>query len=492
MGFWDWLSFSKKRIDKDVREIVRSSTRARLSSTAGRQTRTKWEEQFLWYDTGVIQREEFRSKELLDTLKIIRDVNPDASMAVWNLLRLGNSSHELEVQKPSGAVDKKATDLLNDYAKRMGRLYGGGTDQLINVLLLTLYTQGAIALEVEISEDSKDVEDFHAVDPSALDFKRNRETNELDLVQKQWDGTYKVLNPETVFYFGLDPDIDDPFGRSPSLPILQIIFFQVQVLKDLQKVVHHQGHPRFDISVVEEAIIENMPDHIKTQGPDAVRDFVQGYISDVEEQMNNLEPDSDFFHTDSIKVEMAGGTVQGQMLNAEKLIAIINQQIVTALKQLPILMGRNESTTETHGSIQWQIYVKGIESLQRGVKRLLERAYNVILQINGIQGSTHITFNELQTSDRKTDAEAESIETSTKIMQYNQGWISNDEAAQEMVGHPAVDEPIPVTPIAVQPSQDAADENNQSDQDQTDDEENRTLRVVGSVKKNEFLAVQKS
>jgi len=486
MAFWDWLSFSKKRIDKDVRDIVRASTRATLRSTGGRQTRPKWEEQFLWYDTGVITRDELRSAEVLDVLKTVRDINPDASMSVWNLLRLGNSGHELEVQKPSGAVDKSATDLLNDYAKWLGKLYGGGVDQLINVLLLTGYTQGAIALEVEITEDSKDIVDFHAVDPSTLDFRRNRDTGELELVQKQSDGTYKVLNPETVFYQPFDPDIDSPFGRSPMLPILQIVFFQVQVLKDLQRVVHHQGHPRFDISIVEEAIIENMPDHIKNQGPDAVREFVQSYISDVEEQMNNLEPDSDFFHTDSIKVDLAGGATAGQMVNVERLIAVINQQMVTSLKQLPILLGRNETSTETHGSIQWQIYVKGIESIQRGVQRLLERAYGVVLQVNGLQGSAHLTFDELETSDRKTDAEAESIETATKIMQVNQGWIDNDEAANEMVGHPAVNEPVPINPVATSVQPEEEDPNG----DPNDQQEERTLRVVGGLKKNKILADQ--
>lgn len=482
LAFWDWLSFNKKRIDYDVEQIVRTAARSSLmSNVRQRETTERWQQQFRWYEDGIVTRDELRSKNVMDSLKIIRDISPDASMSVWNLLRLANSGHELEVIKPSGAVDKRATDLLNEYAKNVAKMYGGGVDQLINVLLLTSYTQGAIALEVELSENIKDVVDFHAVDPSTLDFRRNKETGELDLVQKQSDGTYKVLNRETVFYQPFDSDIGDPFGRSPILPVLQIIFFQTQVLKDLQRVVHHQGHPRYDIKVVEEAIIENMPDYIKNQGPDAVREFVQGYIEDVQNQMNNLEPDSDFFHTDSIEVDLAGGAT-GQMIDVQRLMSVINQQIVVSLKQLPILLGRNESTTETHGSIQWQIYVKGIESIQRGVKRLLERAYNVVLQIHGIQGSAHLTFDELQTSDRKADAEAESIETSTKIMQYNQGWIDNDEAAMEMVGHPAVDEPKQITqqatPVAIE-----QDENQADQADTENDQEDQSSR---SVKKKDI------
>lgn len=486
MGFFDWLSFNRKKIDYDIQQIVHSAARsAMVSGFKGRETVDKWQQHFTWYDEGIIKRDELRTPEILENLKLIKDINPDASMSAWNLLRLGNSGHDVQVLKPSGAIDKRGTDLLNDYAKRLGKLYGGGVDQLINVLLLTSYTQGAIALEVELTENIKDVVDFHAVDPGVLDYRYNKNTGDLELVQKQEDGSYKVLNEETVFYYPLDPEIGNPYGRSPMLPILQIVFFQVQVLKDLQRVVHHQGHKRFDITVVEEAIIENIPDHIKHQGPEVVRDFVQGYIQDVQEQMSNLEPDSDFFHTDSVKIDLAGGSMGSASMDVQRLMAVINQQIVTALKQLPILLGRNETATETHGSIQWQIYVKGIESIQRGVKRLLERAYNVVLQINGIQGSAFIEFDKLQTSDRKTDAEAESVETATKIAQINQGWIDNDEAANEMVGHPAVDDPKPVQQLSsVQVEQ---EDDNKAEDSPGDSEESQGESRSRSLKKKDIF-----
>lgn len=441
MGLFDrW--FKKKEPDYDVDKVIRLSAKAAsmLPTTRQKETQDKWQQQFFWYE-GLIQRSELKSKQVMDNLRIIRDISPDASMAVWNLLRLANGGHELEVVTPTGKQDQRAMDYLNDLARNVGRLYGGGTDQLINVLLLTAYTQGAIALEVELEENLNGVVDFHAVDPATLDFRRNPDTGEPELVQKTSTGEYKVLNQETVFYNPLDPDISDPHGRSPMLPVLQIIFFQIEVLKDLKKVIHHQGHKRFDIKVVEEAIIENMPDEIKHQGPDAVRNFVMSYVQDIQNQMSQLEPDDDFFHTDSIEIDVAGG-ISGQTLDASRVIDIINQQVVTALKQLPILLGRNEGSTETHSTIQWQIYVKGIESIQRIVKRILERAYNVALQVGGFQGKAKIYFEQLQTSDRLKDAQSEEIETRTKIQQVNQGWINNDEAAVEIVGHQAVSEPV--------------------------------------------------
>jgi hypothetical protein len=434
-----------RKTNKQLSQIVAQSVRASIQGlSGGKQTKQKWEEQFHWYDQ-ILKRSDFRTKNVMGNLKVIRDLNPDASMAIWNFLRLSNTGHEIEVETPTGATDKQSTDLINDLAARVGTFYGGGVDQLINVLLLTAFTQGAIALEVEIEEGLNDIVDFHPVDPSSLDYRRSKETGEMELVQKNWDGSYTVLNPETVFYYPIDPDIEDPYGRSPILPILQVVFFQIEVLKDLKKVIHHQGYERFDISVVEEAIMENMPDYIKNGSPEEINNYVQSYVSDIQKQMASLEPDDDFFHPDSVEIKTVGGVSRGSM-DATKVIDVINQQIVTSLKQLPILLGRNEGSTETHGTIQWQIYVAGIESIQRAIKRVLERAYNVSLQVYGKQRKARLTFNTLRTQDRLKEAQAEGQETQNKILQYNQGWITNDEAAMEMVGHEAVDEPKPMVP----------------------------------------------
>lgn len=476
MGLWDrFFKRKEKKQDYDIDRIVAASAKAAmLPKTRQRETVSKWEQQFFWYE-GLIQRSEYKSKQVMDNLKLIRDLSPDASMALWNILRLANGGHELEVELPNGRVDQRATEFLNDLARRVGRLYGGGTDQLINVLLLTGFTQGAIALEVELNEGLNGVNEFHAVDPATLDFRSNPETGEPELVQKQTTGEYKVLNQNTVFYFPFDPDVGDPHGRSPMLPILQIIFFQLEVLKDLKKVIHHQGHQRFDIKVLEQAIMDNMPEEIKFKGPDAVREFVMGYVGDIQNQMEQLEPDDDFFHTDSVEIDMAGGAI-GQSLDATRVIDIINQQVVTALKQLPILLGRNEGTTETHGTIQWQIYVKGIESIQRGIKRILERAYNVALQINGFQGTAKLTFDSLRVTDRLKDAQAEKVETETKIQQINQGWIDNDEAALEMVGHKAVNEPKQEVTASVNIRPPATPEDNEDEDADQEEDQQRSLK----------------
>lgn len=470
MGILDrWFKKSNEELRRTVQRAALSSVKRNLKG--GRETTDSLNEMSFWYE-GIIRRNELRQKDIIEKLKIVRDVNPDASMAIWNFLRLANRGHELEAQTMSGKTHKGSTDFLNGLAKDVGSFYGGGTDQLINVLLLTAFTQGAVALEVELDEGLNEVVDFHAIDPYTLEFRKEKETGELQLTQQQRNGEYKVLNREQVFYYPIDPDISDPYGRTPLLPVLQVVFFQAQVLRDLQRVVHHQGYERFDISVVEEAIMENMPEYIKSGGPEEVSRYVSSYIADIQSQMSELEPDDDFFHTDSVKIDMVGGSSKGSM-DATSVMNVINQQIVTALKQLPILLGRNEGTTETHGTIQMKIYMSGIESVQRAIKRVLEKAYNVALQIKGKQLRAKLTFDNIPVDDRLKDAQAEEIETRTKVQQINQGWISNDEAAFSMVGHEAVEEPKPVV-APVQPV---------NPPDEEDDEEDEETRSVGKKKR---------
>lgn len=42
--------------------------------------------------------------------------------------------------------------------------------------------------------------------------------------------------------------VDDPYG--PILPVLQAVFFYLQVLQDLKAIVHNQGYPRLEMKLM--------------------------------------------------------------------------------------------------------------------------------------------------------------------------------------------------------------------------------------------------
>lgn len=424
-----------------VREQTRQqisvmATKSEKSANEGRQTEPKYQ-QFNVVKNMPIKREYYRSKRAIEMLYFILNVTPDGSQAKNNYLRLANKGHYVEVVGFDGAPNEEGENYINnDLAPRIGRIYGKGADGLVDVLNLSAYVSGAEAMEVELTESLDDVVDFHIVSPESLKYIQ-KEDGTLQLAQQMSDGTTLELNDQ-VRYIPIDPMIDDPYGVSPIIPALQALIFQKEFIDDLKAVAHHQGHARMDVSIVSEHIIASAPDSIKTD-PKRLSEFVDSQIDAIRRDFEELEPTSDFFHTDGVQVDMAGGT-QGKSMDFGPLMTVVDRQVMQALKQLPILMGRNESTTETHGSIQWQIFVDTIEAWQNVTKRMLEWAYNLALQVKGIPARASVTFEKVRAEDRKAEAEAYEIEIRNNSALYQQGIIDQETFAVNTTGEAPAEE----------------------------------------------------
>lgn len=436
-----------KEIVLDQLETVRREAKELISVVAvkkeekkpkGRQTEPKYQ-QFNLINNVPLSREFYRSKKAIDMLYYVLNVTPDGSQAKNNYLRLANKGHYVEVMNADGTPsDEGSAYINNELAPRIGKLYGKGADGLVDVLNLSAYVSGAEAVEVELTESLDDVVDFHVISPETLKFI-TKEDGTLKLAQVLVDGTLQELNDQ-VKYIPIDPMIDDPYGVSPITPALQALMFQKDFIDDLKAVAYHQGHARMDVSIVADSIIQSAPESIQTD-PKRLSEFVDEQINAIKSDFEELEPTSDFFHTDGVKVDMAGGT-QGRSMDFTPLMTVVDRQVMQALKQLPILMGRNESTTETHGSIQWQIFVDTIEAWQNVTKRMLEWAYNLALQVKGIPAKATVTFEKVRAEDRKEEAEAYEIEIRNNQALYQQGIIDQETFAMNTTGDdPAEEEP---------------------------------------------------
>lgn len=173
---------------------------------------------------------------------------------------------------------------------------------------------------------------------------------------EEWFGQYKKINTPTFIYEEFDPMVDHPYGRTPILPVLQVVFFHLQVLQDLKAVVHNQGYPRLDISMLENIVLKNIPAQYKNN-PDAQHKWLTERMKEMLNHFNSLNPDDALIHWDSVKVEYLKGGNSGPMIDIKKLIDIIDTQMATSLKTLLTLLSRHQGSTETYSSIDTRIYM---------------------------------------------------------------------------------------------------------------------------------------
>ena len=376
-------------------------------------------------------------------MAILPDLDADASMALWNTLRLVNRGWKLKVYKIDGkTIDTKGQELAMQFANNINKRHGG-IDNLIGMFASSAYLQGAISAEAVLSPDLHLV-DIAPVNPFTIYYKHDEQYTDT-LVPYQYQivpkpdqqafiGNYIKLNEQTFYYLPVDPFIGDPYGRSAASPAVADIFFNLQTLFDLRKVIHTQGWPRIDIKIITDTLTKNAPAQIAADEK-LLSDYIKKCQKQIEDEYDSVAPDDAYIHTDAVEVGFqAGASSGGRIFDPTQLLRSIERRTIRALKQLPVLMGSNEGTTETHGTVQYEIYAAGIEAFQKLIEDLFENMFEMYLQLEGIQSVVEFNLDRVRTADRKADADAETIEITNEITKRDEGWIDNDEASINITG----------------------------------------------------------
>lgn len=381
-----------------------------------------------------------------DLVDVLIDVHPDMSFAVWNFMRISDSGYTLEVRDiETGEPYEEGLQALLYLIKRLSLPnierfeLSRDFDKVVQQLLLSTIVRGACSLELVLTPKYDNVAFFAPVDPATVSFKF-----ENDRYVPYQDEETLSLDIPTFFYDGLDSIVDDPYGRSPILGALNIIFFQLQILNDLRQVIHNQGYPRFDIKILEEVLLNRMPIHIRNN-EEKKQKWLNDKLQEIINMYNNLDPDDSFVHYDSVEIGMAGGGQHGgALIDPEKLMNVIDHQIMAGLKTLSTILGRRSTgNTESFAKMEIKLYIKGVEAIQKTVARLLSRALTLALNVMGMQGIVTFKFNPIEIRTSMETAQFEQVHLLNCQFKRDQGWIDQNEAAMLAVGHaPVADGPI--------------------------------------------------
>lgn len=430
-----------------------------------------------------------RIQDKAEAIEFLRHENPDVSMSIWNFIRLANLGHDMEFYgvgpRNKGKRLMDVEGRWTEFAASVNSISNSGYDGLIDQLHLSAFTRGAQGVEVEVASSLDDVVDVHVIKPQSVEWEYNKTLRVWEPFQ--WQGGKKVSLLNANFYWvPTDPDIDDPRGNLVMGSVLQAVDFQMQVLSDLQKVIHNQGWPRYDIELDLDRILNSMPAAIKAD-PQKYRDWINARVAEVQEALRGLEPDDSFAHTNDVKMNKMGANADKASVDARAVGEIVDMQLMSGAKQMGIFLNRIVGSTETFSTVQFRIFVQGIKSIQRGSKRLSEEIARIWLRTQGIQAEPKFTHHVI-------DWQAEEDRVRVKLM-WQQfyaiaqllGWISPDEAAQkgadaaEAYGKPSenIRASFAVTNGGEQSGYRDGPRNADESAERTLQKEGRVLRVIG-------------
>ena len=383
-----------------------------------------------------------------DLLDILADLSPEVSRGLWDFLRMANPGYEVKTTPPgSDQPDDTAKALIDVFIDRLSDYYGS-FDIVLGRLFLAGFLRGALCSELVLDKRGRMPIDFATPDPNSVRFRQRQDPVRGTVWQPgQWqDYKFVPLDIPTFRYMPIDPKPGSPYGRPLASPALFISLFLLGMMHDLRRVIQQQGYPRLDIGIDLAQLLEIAP-QIATDVT-SFNEYVAALVQEVETVYSALEPDEAYIHTSNIMINKAIGTLdQVSLGGVDAVITALERMCVRALKTMPLMQGISENVGDVQSNRQWEIYIAGIKSIQHYAETMLERMFEMALQVQGVQANVTFRFAEVRDAERLRDAQAEAMEIANAKEKRDQGWISQDVASEAITGSPAVAE-APVTQTA--------------------------------------------
>ncbi len=354
---------------------------------------------------------------MLEVYRYLRDAIPDISDAIWTWKRLCQTGYDIEILEPSSEyADARARGLIESLNRRVN---GGdrGMDGLLEVFYTSLFTFGAAALEIVPTPSRESIQDIVPVDVWTVRFRR--EKGKLQAYQLH-DGELIPLPMERFIYVGLDKDGTNPYGRSMLRSIPLLVKIQQRLVEDMAKATHNAGWPKLHVTYTPD-------ERLRGESPEAYTARIDSTFDQLKETLQGLETDQNLVTYDNVAVNLVQGSQHAQIFYDNH--KAIEEQVITGMHLMPILLGRNYGTTETYGTAQFEIINRQVKGINRSVKRILEQIYNFELALMWGSARAKVRMRNNRTVDVLREAQARSREIDNAVKLRDEGYIDHTASA---------------------------------------------------------------
>lgn len=355
--------------------------------------------------------------EMLRVYRFLRDAIPDVSDAVWTWKRLCSTGYDVDiVSASSDAAESRAKRLIHDLDLRVNS-GDRGMEGLLDIFYTSLFTYGAAAFEIVLTQSRESIWDVVPVDVWTVRFRR--EDGVLQPYQVR-GGKETALPRDRFVYIGLDRDGTNPYGRSMLRSIPLVIKVQQRLMEDMAKATHNAGWAKLHVQYTPE-------ERQRGESTEAYQARIGKNFAELQSRLNGLKPDQNLVTYDNVKVELIRGDQRGQVFYENH--KAVEEQVITGMHLMPILLGRNYGTTETYGTAQFEIINRHVEGINRSVQRILARLYNFELALMWGEAEARVTMRSNRTVDVLKEAQTRALETENTLTLLERGFIDQEKAA---------------------------------------------------------------
>lgn len=386
-------------------------------------------------NTDVTDLKFTNADELLEKLSVI---DPDVSAGLWNFLRLASSGLKVTGLGTNGLPSSSIQKKVNLLIQRLGQSDFKNwsipmtIEQTANQMAKYALLRGAIATETVLGKDRK-LYSIQVIDPISVFFKQPAKGQWMPY-QKTSTGTEVSLAIPTFFWSLLDPKANSPYETPPLLPAIQAVLFNMAVMQDLQRIVKRVAFPRISIKIIEQTLRKFAPPETQAD-PAKMTLWLSNQKKSIGESLKTLAPEDAAVFFDSLEIGMLE-TKTNATVDYAPLIKVIDQRVITGLKTLPTILGRQFGSSQTLSGIEAMLYAKSVNCVQQLVADNMSRMLSLALRLEGSQGSVRVTHRPVSLRPDNELEAFKALQQARVLRNLSLGFITDEQAAEELTGDP--------------------------------------------------------
>jgi len=359
-------------------------------------------------------------------------VNPDASQALNDFVRLANTGHKIKFDPSVG--ESQVEDMRNFILESSKSWHVGaaGMNGIVNKMLRQVQIGGASSIEWIPNLDLNNLEECRFVNPETIRFVVDKNYKSYQPYQRPHfrhiiDNikNLRKLNQLQFKYFALNGDTDLPYGYPPYLAALDSISTQKHMVDNIKFIVTLLGAFGYVSANMEK------PDQQAGETDEAYLARLKKLLQEFKQVVQSGTRDGVLVgFKDDHEFEFKETTKNA---SGVKEIFEQNELLVAAgLGTDPVFMGR-PGGTETLVTVMFQKMLSQLRNTQDIISEQLEFGYKFALTLGGFKFKRlHVEFNKSTLTDDLKYQQAQEIKIRNLNELYDQGQISQDQYADEM------------------------------------------------------------
>ena len=378
-----------------------------------------------------------------DLLDRLIDEHPDVSKALNDALNLSGTNLTFSAENEIGVFDKKndkwlkafLSKLENDSSAEKSFVGNKGIRKIARQVGMSFLVKGATLIETMVDRYLEPLY-FLVADSNKIKFTENAKTKKLT---PWWTGggmadDKKIDNPRIMFR-AFDERINNPYGVSPFLPVLTIIWQQLTILIDLAQLAKKM-FPKTIVKLDEAALILGAPADV-ARDPDASAKFIDNQLQHWKSEYQRMQAEDSYVVSSGVEIGVVESKSGGSWFDIRPLMAVIDQQIVAALKTVPSMLGRTVGKSATEGKEEKQPYVVGfLKYLQSETAEVLGIVLTRALWFSGRRGRVIAKFDSIDLRGESEIAQWDAIKIENTAKRYAAGAITFAEARKALRNEP--------------------------------------------------------